>query len=61
MDVRAEQITGPVCFHGEGLVWWERWGRLRFVDMFAGACQGKSTKEVISTAVGQLKQIYGIS
>ena len=36
MGVRAEQITGPVCFHGEGLVWWERWGKLRFVDMFAG-------------------------
>jgi multiple sugar transport system substrate-binding protein len=28
------------------------------VDMFAKACQGSSTKEVIATAVGQLKQIY---
>jgi multiple sugar transport system substrate-binding protein len=28
------------------------------VDMFAKACQGTSTKEVIATAVGQLKQIY---
>ncbi len=28
------------------------------VDMFAKACQGASTKEVIATAVTQLKQIY---
>src|SRR3989475_5619723 len=28
------------------------------VDMFAKACQGTSTKEVIATAVAQLKQIY---
>jgi multiple sugar transport system substrate-binding protein len=28
------------------------------VDMFAKACQGESTKNVIATAAGQLKQIY---
>jgi len=28
------------------------------VDMFAKACQGTPTKEVIATAVAQLKQIY---
>ncbi len=28
------------------------------VDMFAGACAGKSTKEVIKTAEAQLKDIY---
>jgi multiple sugar transport system substrate-binding protein len=28
------------------------------VDMFAKACQGTSTKDVIATAVGQLKQIH---
>jgi multiple sugar transport system substrate-binding protein len=28
------------------------------VDMFAKACQGASTKDVIATAVSQLKQIY---
>jgi len=27
--------------------------------MFAGACSGKSTKEVIKNAETQLKQIYG--
>jgi sugar lactone lactonase YvrE len=34
--VRAEQVTGPVAYHGEGPVWSERWGGLRWVDMFAG-------------------------
>jgi multiple sugar transport system substrate-binding protein len=28
------------------------------VDMFAKACAGKSTKEVIADAAAQLKQIY---
>ena len=28
------------------------------VDMFAKACRGDSTKDVIATAAGQLKQIY---
>jgi sugar lactone lactonase YvrE len=52
MDVRAEQITGPVCFHGEGLVWWERWGRLRFVDMFAGDVLTLEGDQVTRTPVG---------
>jgi sugar lactone lactonase YvrE len=34
--VRAEQVTGPVAHHGEGPVWSERWGGLRWVDMLAG-------------------------
>jgi sugar lactone lactonase YvrE len=34
--MRAEPITGPAAFHGEGPVWWEDWGGLRFVDLFAG-------------------------
>lgn len=34
--MRAEQITEPVANHGEGPVWSERWGGLRFVDMLAG-------------------------
>jgi multiple sugar transport system substrate-binding protein len=29
------------------------------VDMFAKACQGQSTKDVINAAVSELKQIYG--
>jgi sugar lactone lactonase YvrE len=34
--MRAEQITEPVAYHGEGPVWSERWGGLHFVDMLAG-------------------------
>jgi sugar lactone lactonase YvrE len=34
--VRAEQLTGPVAYHGEGPVWSARWGGLRWVDMLAG-------------------------
>jgi sugar lactone lactonase YvrE len=34
--MRAEQVTAPVAYHGEGPVWSERWGGLRWVDMLAG-------------------------
>lgn len=34
--MRAENITGPVAFHGEGPCWSESWGGLRFVDALAG-------------------------
>jgi sugar lactone lactonase YvrE len=34
--VKVQQVTGPVAFHGEGPVWSERWGGLRWVDMLAG-------------------------
>jgi sugar lactone lactonase YvrE len=34
--IAAEQITAPVAYHGEGPVWTERWGGLRWVDMLAG-------------------------
>ena len=30
------QLTAPVAYHGEGPVWAESWGGLRFVDMLAG-------------------------
>ena len=42
--MRAEQVTGPVAYHGEGPVWSERWGGLRWVDMLAG--------DVLSLAAG---------
>ena len=35
-EVRAEQVTDPVAYHGEGPVWSDRWGGLRWVDMLAG-------------------------
>jgi sugar lactone lactonase YvrE len=34
--VIAEQVTDPVAYHGEGPVWSERWGGLRWLDMLAG-------------------------
>src|SRR6185295_4662281 len=34
--MRAEQLTDPVAYHGEGPVWSERWGGLRWVDMLTG-------------------------
>jgi sugar lactone lactonase YvrE len=33
---RAEQVTGPDAYHGEGPCWWDEWGGLRYVDMLAG-------------------------
>lgn len=33
---RAEQITDPIAYHGEGPVWSPSWGGLRWVDMLAG-------------------------
>ncbi|HWV57518.1 MAG TPA: SMP-30/gluconolactonase/LRE family protein [Longimicrobiales bacterium] len=36
MLVRAEQWTDPVAYHGEGPVWSESWGGLRWLDMLAG-------------------------
>jgi sugar lactone lactonase YvrE len=34
--VKAHAVTDPVAYHGEGPVWSESWGGLRFVDMHAG-------------------------
>jgi sugar lactone lactonase YvrE len=34
--MKPEQITASVTYHGEGPVWSERWGGLRWVDMLAG-------------------------
>ncbi|HET7111489.1 MAG TPA: SMP-30/gluconolactonase/LRE family protein [Gemmatimonadales bacterium] len=37
---RAEQVTGPLAFHGEGPVWDAAAGVLRWVDMLAGDLLG---------------------
>jgi sugar lactone lactonase YvrE len=34
--MKAEQLTDPVAYHGEGPVWSETWGGLRWVDMLDG-------------------------
>jgi sugar lactone lactonase YvrE len=36
MAIQVEQVTEPVAYHGEGPVWSEHWGGLRWVDMLAG-------------------------
>ncbi|WP_315094435.1 SMP-30/gluconolactonase/LRE family protein [uncultured Cellulomonas sp.] len=33
---RAEQLTDPLAYHGEGPCWSAAWGGLRWVDMLAG-------------------------
>ncbi|NMR19989.1 SMP-30/gluconolactonase/LRE family protein [Cellulomonas fimi] len=33
---RAEQLTDPLAYHGEGPCWSPTWGGLRWVDMLAG-------------------------
>ena len=34
--MRADQVSESVAYHGEGPVWSQRWGGLRWVDMLAG-------------------------
>lgn len=34
--MKAEQITDPIAYHGEGPVWSSSWGGLRWLDMLAG-------------------------
>ncbi|HEU4916799.1 MAG TPA: SMP-30/gluconolactonase/LRE family protein [Acidimicrobiia bacterium] len=34
--MKAEQLTDPVVYHGEGPVWSDAWGGLRWVDMLDG-------------------------
>jgi sugar lactone lactonase YvrE len=47
---RLRQVTDPVCYHGEGPVWWSD-GTLKWVDMFAG--------DVLSLdASGHLRRVH---
>jgi sugar lactone lactonase YvrE len=34
--MKAAKFTDPICYHGEGPVWSEAWGGLRWVDMLDG-------------------------
>lgn len=38
--MQAERITDSVAYHGEGPVWHEPWGGLKWVDMLAGDVLG---------------------
>jgi sugar lactone lactonase YvrE len=53
--MEAERVTDPVTFHGEGPVWSERWGGLRWVDMLAGdVLQLAADGRVLRTHVGEV-------
>lgn len=34
--VQVQQVTEPLTYHGEGAVWFDGWGGLKWVDMLAG-------------------------
>lgn len=34
--MRAEPVSQPHAYHGEGPCWWPEWGGLKYVDMLAG-------------------------
>ncbi len=58
--MRVEQVTGPVAYHGEGPVWSERWGGLRWVDMLAGdvlslAADGEVGRRRVCTIAAALR------
>ncbi len=56
----AEQLTGPVCYHGEGPVWSQSWGGLRWLDMLAGdvmslSTDGEITRRHVDTVVAAVR------
>jgi len=58
--MRAEQVTDSVAYHGEGPVWSEGWGGLRWVDMFAGDVlslepDGSVSRRHVATVVAALR------
>jgi sugar lactone lactonase YvrE len=58
--MRAEQVTEPIAYHGEGPVWSERWGGLRWVDMLAGdvlslAADGTVSRRHVSSVVAAVR------
>jgi sugar lactone lactonase YvrE len=58
--MRAEQVTDPVAYHGEGPVWAEQWGGLRWVDLLAGDVlslgpDGSVSRRHVSSVVAALR------
>ena len=59
-----EQVTGPIAYHGEGPVWSESWGGLRWVDMLAGdilslAADGRVDRRHVGSIVAALRPRRG--
>lgn len=57
---RVEQVTDPICYHGEGPVWSPTWGGLRWVDMLAGdvmslAADGSVTRRHVSSVAAAVR------
>lgn len=51
----VEQVTEPLAYHGEGPVWSDRWGGLRWLDMLAGDVLAlKVTGSVVRRHVGDV-------
>ena len=62
--MRAQQVTDPVAYHGEGPVWSPSWGGLRWVDMLAGdvlslAPDGSVHRRSVSGIVAALRPRRG--
>ena len=62
--MRAQQVTDPVAYHGEGPVWSPSWGGLRWVDMLAGdvlslAADGSVHRRSVSGVVAALRPRRG--
>ena len=62
--MRAERLTSSVAYHGEGPVWSERWGGLRWVDMLAGdvlslAADGSVERRPVGTIAAALRPRRG--
>lgn len=58
--MRAEQLTEPLAYHGEGPVWSDAWGGLRWLDMLAGdvlslASDGTVTRRHVDTVVAAVR------
>jgi sugar lactone lactonase YvrE len=58
--MRAEQVTDAVAYHGEGPVWSEHWGGLRWVDMLAGdvlslAADGSVERRHVASIVAAIR------
>jgi sugar lactone lactonase YvrE len=62
--MRAQQVTDPVTYHGEGPVWSPSWGGLRWVDMLAGdvlslAADGTVDRRHVSGVVAAVRPRRG--
>jgi sugar lactone lactonase YvrE len=60
----AEQVTDAVAYHGEGPVWSESWGGLRWVDMLAGdvlalTADGSVERRHVASVVAALRPRRG--